>query len=111
MKTTRDAPLRDLEDTLKSKLSAWFSVGSLELEQLTWDSPASLLEKVMQFEAVHAIPDWAAMKQRVAGPGRMCFAYLHRGMPLVPLTFIQVTYLADCMHLIRPVTRTIDCID
>src|SRR5699024_519389 len=47
------AGLTVLERELKTLLSSWFDVGMLELRRITWDSPASLLEKLIIYEAVH----------------------------------------------------------
>ena len=33
--------------------------------------------------------DWDSMKQRL-GPGRLCYAFFHRSIPLEPLAFVQV---------------------
>src|SRR3546814_11601445 len=40
------AGLTVLERELEGLLSSWFDVGMLELRPITWDSPASLLEKI-----------------------------------------------------------------
>jgi hypothetical protein len=74
---------------LKQKLQTWFSPAFLDLERITWNTSASILEKIMEYEAVHAIDTWKHLKQRL-GPGRLCFAFFHRGMPKIPLTFIQI---------------------
>ena len=58
--------LQALEDDLKNLLRAWFDVGFLEMHRITWDSPASLLEKLIKYEAVHEISGW----QDFEGPAR-----------------------------------------
>lgn len=45
--------------------------------------------KIVQYEKVHEVPTWRALKQRL-GPGRLCYSFFHRGMPQEPLTFVQV---------------------
>jgi len=70
-------------------LEQWFDVGLLELERLTWNTPAALLEKLIDYEAVHAIESWADLRGRL-GPGRRCYAFLHPGMPGDPLIFVEV---------------------
>lgn len=47
--------LRALDSYLKEKLSTWLSPATLELHQITWDDPASLLEKIVAYE-VHNLP-------------------------------------------------------
>lgn len=85
------AGLQALDKDLESLLSAWFDVGLLELRPLTWDSPASLLEKLIIYEAVHEIRSWDDLRHRVA-PDRRCYAYFHPQMPDVPLIFVEVAF-------------------
>ena len=42
-----------LDSELESLFSTWFDVAFLELRRINWDSPASLIEKLIQYEAVH----------------------------------------------------------
>ena len=79
----------DLEADLKSLLANWFDVGFLELRQITWDTPAAIIEKLIEYEAVHEISDWNEMKSRL-GVDRRCYAYFHPRMPDEPLIFVQV---------------------
>lgn len=81
--------LQALEDDLKSLLKAWFDVGFLELARIDWDSPASLLEKLIQYEAVHEIRGWQDLKDRLDSD-RRCFAFFHPRMPNEPLIFVEV---------------------
>ncbi|KAF9123083.1 hypothetical protein BGX30_001628 [Mortierella sp. GBA39] len=83
-----DAYLSSLNESLKEKLQAWF-VGFLDLERLTWQSPAVLLEKITQYEAVHKFKDVQDLKRRV-GPGRRVFALMNKSLPDEPLVFVQV---------------------
>ncbi|TPX61419.1 malonyl-CoA decarboxylase [Spizellomyces sp. 'palustris'] len=89
-----DPYLRGLSDSLKSQLQGWFGIGFLDLERITWNSPATVLEKIVRYEAVHAVPTWQALKQRL-GPGRLCYSFFHRGMPQEPLTFVQVALVNE----------------
>ena len=81
--------LEIIEAELKSLLMGWFDVGLLDLVRIQWDSPASLLEKLIEYEAVHRIDDWSDLKNRL-GPDRRCFAFFHRNMPNEPLIFVEV---------------------
>ncbi|PZX39520.1 malonyl-CoA decarboxylase [Roseinatronobacter thiooxidans] len=69
---------------------SWFNRGFLVLKQVTWESPARLLEKIIEYEAVHAIGDWEALRARVDPKDRRCFAFLHPAMPDEPLIFVEV---------------------
>ena len=81
--------LETLDHDLRRMLERWFDVGLLRLERLTWDTPAALLEKLIDYEAVHAIESWADLRGRL-GPGRRCYAFLHPAMPDEPLIFVEV---------------------
>ncbi|TPX32443.1 malonyl-CoA decarboxylase [Synchytrium microbalum] len=85
-----DPWLHAIDGYLKHQLSSWFGVGFLDLERLTWNSPASVLEKVIAYEAVHEIKSWTPhLKQRLS-QGRLCYAFFHRAIPLLPLAFVQI---------------------
>ncbi|QXK92547.1 malonyl-CoA decarboxylase [Neoehrlichia mikurensis] len=78
-----------LDKDLRNILSSWFDVGLLDLRQITWDSPASLLEKLVIYEAVHAISSWEDLRHRLDSD-RRCFAFFHYKMPDDPLIFVEV---------------------
>ena len=84
-----DASLKVLERDLKDILISWFDVGFLELQRITWDSPASVLEKIAEYEAVHSIQSWSDLKNRLARDRRL-FAFFHPRMPDEPLIFVEV---------------------
>jgi malonyl-CoA decarboxylase len=84
-----DAELAALDRELEARLTAWFDVGFLELQRLTWNSSAALLEKLIEYEAVHEIRSWADLKNRLDSDRRL-YAYFHPRMPLEPLIFVEV---------------------
>lgn len=86
--------IKALSDDLKEMLAAWFDVGLLELKQITWESPATILEKLIAYEAVHEIRSWDDLKNRLDSD-RRCFAYFHPAMPAEPLIFVEVALLPD----------------
>ncbi|MDB1135089.1 malonyl-CoA decarboxylase [Candidatus Anaplasma sp. TIGMIC] len=83
-----------LERDLKNVLSSLFDVGLLELRHITWDSPASMLEKLIFYEAVHAISSWEDLRHRLDSD-RRCFAFFHYKMPREPLIFVEVALVDD----------------
>lgn len=89
-----DALLKPLDRELETRLSAWFDVGFLELQRITWTSPAALLEKLVHYEAVHEIRSWDDLKNRLDSD-RRCYAFFHPRMPLEPLIFVQVALLEE----------------
>lgn len=86
--------MKGLETDLRNLLTRWFDVGFLELRRITWDSPASILEKLMAYEAVHAIRSWDDLKNRLDSDRRL-FAFFHPRMPDEPLIFVQVALLPE----------------
>uniref|UniRef100_A0A0E0ERW4 Malonyl-CoA decarboxylase C-terminal domain-containing protein n=1 Tax=Oryza meridionalis TaxID=40149 RepID=A0A0E0ERW4_9ORYZ len=94
--------LRALDGYLKEKLVTWLSPAALTLHHITWDDPASLLEKIVAYEAVHPIRNLIDLKRRL-GVGRRCFGYFHPAIPGEPLIFIEVALLKDTAASIQEV--------
>ena len=69
---------------------SWFNRGFLVLRRIDWSTPAHLLEKIIEYEAVHAIGDWDELRRRLQPPDRRCFAFMHPAMPDDPLIFVEV---------------------
>ena len=84
-----EPPLQALETDLKGLLASWFDVGFLELRAIDWKSPAALLEKLVQYEAVHRIRTWRDLRNRLDSD-RRCYAFFHPRMPDEPLIFVEV---------------------
>ncbi|HUW38009.1 MAG TPA: malonyl-CoA decarboxylase [Rhodocyclaceae bacterium] len=93
-----------LDRELEARLTDWFDVGFLELARITWNSPAALLEKLIQYEAVHEIRSWDDMRNRLDSD-RRCYAFFHPRMPKEPLIFVEVA-LTD--HLAGSVQALLD---
>ena len=88
-----DAALGPLAQDLKGLLTTWFDVDFLELRRIAWDTgSAALLEKLIAYEAVHAIESWDDLKNRLDSD-RRCFAYFHPRMPDEPLIFVEVALI------------------
>jgi malonyl-CoA decarboxylase len=84
-----DPLLGALEADLKTLLASWFDVGFLELRRIDWNSPASLLERLIRYEAVHRIESWEDLKNRLDSD-RRCYAFFHPRMPDEPLIFVEI---------------------
>jgi malonyl-CoA decarboxylase len=89
----RDPQLRALAEDLRRLLANWFDIGFLELQRISWESPAALLEKLMLYEAVHEIRGWTDLKNRLEAD-RRCFAFFHPRMPDEPLIFVEVALVS-----------------
>lgn len=96
-----DARLLALDGELEGLFSMWFDVAFLELRAITWDSPASMLEKLIQYEAVHDIRGWGDLKNRL-GPDRRCYGFFHPRLPNEPLIFVEVALLTALPQTINP---------
>ena len=82
-------------------LSSWFNPGFLEMRKVDWNSPAQLLEELIEHEAVHAIDGWTDLRRRLL-PDRRCFAFFHPQLPGRPLIFVEVALLARMPAAIGP---------
>ena len=71
-------------------LRSWFNRGFLVLRQITWDTSASVLEKIVEYEAVHEIKNLEDLRRRLLPKDRRCFAFFHPSMPDDPLIFVEV---------------------
>ncbi|GKS83417.1 malonyl-CoA decarboxylase [Acidovorax sp. SUPP1855] len=96
-----DKRLLALDAELEQLFSTWFDVAFLELKRLSWDSPASLIEKLIKYEAVHDIRSWADLKNRLDSD-RRCYGFFHPRLPNEPLIFVEVALVADLSSSITP---------
>jgi len=88
--TKSDAALAALDFDFQHLFSSWFNRGFLVLRPITWESPAHVLDKIIAYEAVHAIDSWDDLRRRLAPEDRRCFAFFHPAMADEPLIFVEV---------------------
>ncbi|MCM5680614.1 malonyl-CoA decarboxylase [Schlegelella sp. S2-27] len=93
--------LAAVEADFQHLLSSWFNAGFLQMEQVDWRSPAALLERIIEHEAVHAIDGWTDLRRRLQ-PDRRCFAFFHPQLPGEPLIFVEVALLPHMPEAIGP---------
>jgi malonyl-CoA decarboxylase len=96
-----DKRLLALDVEMEYMFSTWFDVGFLELRRISWDSPASMIEKLIQYEAVHDIKSWADVKNRLDSD-RRCYGFFHPRLPDEPLIFVEVALLDEISNSISP---------
>ena len=48
------------------------------------------MEKIIRYEAVHAIRDWNDLRARIDSPDRRCYAFFHPALVDEPLIFVEV---------------------
>ena len=97
----QDKRLQALDIEMEYLFSTWFDVGFLELQRMSWDSPASLVEKLIKYEAVHDIRSWADVKNRLDSD-RRCYGFFHPRLPGEPLIFVEVALIDHLAHSITP---------
>jgi len=86
--------------------SSWFNRGFLVLRHIDWSTPAIVLEKIIRYEAVHAIHDWEDLRRRIDPPDRRCYAFFHPALVDDPLIFVEVALTRDIPPAIAPILAT-----
>ncbi len=99
--TPRRVRLRAVDHDLRHLLQSWFNRGFLQLQRIDWDSPASLLEKIITYEAVHQIEGWDDLQRRLK-QDRRCFAFFHPSMINEPLVFVEIALTDSIPQAIQP---------
>ena len=95
--------LRRVDADFQHLLSSWFNRGFLVLQPIDWRTPAHILEKIIEYEAVHEIDSWDDLRRRLQPADRRCFAFFHPAMPDEPLIFVEVALTAEIPHSIQDV--------
>jgi malonyl-CoA decarboxylase len=93
--------LRAVDNDLLHLFSSWFNRGFLTLERVSWRTPALLLEKLIDYEAVHAIQGWDDLRRRLTAD-RRCFAFFHPALPDEPLIFVEVALVKGMSASVQP---------
>jgi malonyl-CoA decarboxylase len=92
-----------IDDDFLHLFSSWFNRGFLVLRSIDWSTPASLLEKIIRYEAVHAIRDWNDLRARIDSPDRRCYAFFHPALVDEPLIFVEVALTRGIPAAIDPI--------
>jgi len=83
--------------------SSWFNRGFLVLRRIDWSTSAAILEKIIRYEAVHEISDWADLRRRIDPPDRRCYAFFHPALVDEPLIFVEVALTREIPGAIAPI--------
>jgi malonyl-CoA decarboxylase len=83
--------------------SSWFNRGFLVLRRIDWSTPASVLEKIIRYEAVHQIRDWDDLRHRIDPSDRRCYAFFHPALIDEPLIFVEVALTREVPAAIAPI--------
>jgi malonyl-CoA decarboxylase len=102
LKGLREHPAwKAIDFDLMHLLRSWFNRGFLRLERIDWRTPALVLEKLIEYEAVHAIRGWWDLRRRLEGD-RRCFAFFHQQLPDEPIIFIEVALTRGMSAVVQP---------
>ena len=98
-----------LDEDFTHLFSSWFNPGFLVLMRIDWSTPANILEKIIRYEAVHAIRGWDDLRRRIEPEDRRLFAFFHPQMVDDPLIFVEVAltdYVPDAIEPLLAEGRT-----
>ena len=90
IRSLNDEDLKIFDLRLLKLFKYWFNPSFLVLEKIDWETPANILEKIIEYEAVHEINSWDDLRARLAPVDRQCFAFFHPLIPNDPLIFVEV---------------------
>ena len=90
IRSLNDEDLKTFDLRLLKLFKYWFNPSFLVLEKIDWETPANILEKIIEYEAVHEINSWDDLRARLAPIDRQCFAFFHPLIPNDPLIFVEV---------------------
>jgi malonyl-CoA decarboxylase len=86
----QEPELKAVDADFRHLFGSWFNRGFLVLRRIDWTTPANVLEKIIRYEAVHAIKDWDDLRRRLEPADRRCFAFFHPQLIDEPLIFVEV---------------------
>ena len=102
LRTLNEHPERSgLDADLAHLLRSWFNRGFLTLQRIDWRTPALVLERLIQYEAVHQIQGWRDLRRRLEAD-RRCYAFFHPALPDEPLIFIEVALTRRIAANVQP---------
>lgn len=87
--------LKQVDRDFSDLFTAWFNRGFLELQNIDWETPATILEKLIQYEAVHGISGWDELRERIDPPDRHIYAFFHPRLKNEPLIFVEVALTSE----------------
>ena len=97
-----DPSLASVDRDFRHLLGSWFNRGFLVLQRIDWSAPAAILEKIIRYEAVHAIHDWDDLRRRVDNVDRRCYAFFHPALVDDPLIFVEVALTETIPTAVAP---------
>ena len=102
LRTVDDSPDRAVVAAdLLHLFRSWFNRGFLVMQRIDWRTSALVLERLIQYEAVHQIHGWDDLRRRLE-KDRRCYAFFHPALPDEPLIFIEGALSPGILGYVRP---------
>jgi len=102
LRTLADRPERAaLDADFVHLFRSWFNRGFLVLQRIDWRTSALVLERLIQYEAVHQIQGWNDLHRRLESD-RRCYAFFHPALPDEPLIFIEAALCRGMSASVQP---------
>ena len=105
IRSLKEPDLKTFDSGLLNLFKYWFNPSFLVLEKIDWETPANILEKIIEYEAVHEINSWDDLRARLAPSDRQCFAFFHPLIPNDPLIFVEVALCEDIPESIEEIIK------
>ncbi len=105
IRSLNDKDLKTFDLRLLKLFKYWFNPSFLVLEKIDWETPANILEKIIEYEAVHEINSWDDLRARLAPIDRQCFAFFHPLIPNDPLIFVEVALTTGIPKSIQKIIK------
>jgi malonyl-CoA decarboxylase len=80
---------------------SWFNRGFLFLQRIDWSTSALILERLIEYEAVHEINGWSDLRRRLDAD-RRCYGFFHPALPNQPLIFIEIALVHGLPAKVQP---------
>ena len=105
IRSLKDEDLKTFDSGLLNLFKYWFNPSFLVLEKIDWETQANILEKIIEYEAVHEINSWDDLRSRLAPIDRQCFAFFHPLIPNDPLIFVEVALCKNIPKSIQEIIK------
>lgn len=100
-----------IDADLSHLFRSWFNRGFLSLQRIDWGTSALILERLIEYEAVHQINGWTDLRRRLDAD-RRCYGFFHPALPNQPVIFIEIALVqglpAKVQPLIDPAAPVLD---
>jgi malonyl-CoA decarboxylase len=94
--------LKAVDTDFAHLFASWFNRGFLVLRPIDWTTPANILEKIIRYEAVHAIQNWDDLRNRLEPEDRRCYGFFHPQLVDEPLIFVEVALTKEIPGAVGP---------